>query len=149
MRLPPKQDLAFVGAQVALFVALAIDPFPLAVRVNPWLGGVGIALCIASIVFGVVAVVQLGTNLTPWPSPKASSQLVTTGTYALARHPIYASLLVFGLGLSLWTLSPWRLVVSAALYGLFRAKARYEEGLLQARYPSYAVYRDQVKRFGW
>ena len=148
MRLPPRRDLLFVGAQLALFVALAVDPFPVTARVHPWMGATGLLACAGAVGFGVAAVFQLGSNLTPWPSPKSSSALVTAGAYGLARHPIYASLLAFGLGLSLWTFSPWRLAVTAALYALFRAKARYEERLLAERYPDYEDYAARVPRFG-
>ena len=146
--MPPRRDLLFVAAQALLLAALALDPElgwrPL--RGLPWIGW---TLCGLSVAFGTLAVLQLGTSLTPWPTPRAGSALVTEGTYRVARHPIYASLIAFAVGLALATGSPWRLLVAAALYVLFCRKARYEEALLRERYAGYEAYAREVGRFGW
>ena len=144
----PRTDLLFVGVQFVLLLALAFDPLrvgfklPVVERYIAW------SICVATVVAGVAAVLQLGTNLTPWPSPKDSSQLVTSGLYAWSRHPIYACLAWFGLGLALATGSWWRIGVTACLWVLFWRKATYEERMLQERYPSYESYAQQVPRFG-
>lgn len=140
--------MAFVGVQLALFVALACDVDlgwrPL--RGWPVIGGV---LCAASVGFGTAAALQLGTRLTPWPSPRDGITLVTAGTYARARHPVYASLITFGVGLAVATASPWRLAVTLALYALLWRKTVYEEGLLRERFPDYAAYATRTPRFGF
>lgn len=145
---PPIRDLIFVGLQGVLFVALAFD-FDLGWRPLRGLPVIGGVLCAASIGSGLLAVLQLGTGLTPWPSPRAGASLVTTGAYRYARHPIYAALLAFGVGVAVLTASPWRLLVTAGLYLLFWRKATYEERLLRERYPGYAAYAARTPRFGW
>lgn len=138
----------FVGVQVSLFVALAFD-LDLGWRPLRGLPVIGGVLCVSSAGFGLLAVLQLGTSLTPWPSPRAGASLVTAGAYRHARHPIYAALLAFGVGLAVLTASPWRLLVTAGLYVLFWRKAVYEERLLRQRYPGYAAYAARTPRFGW
>lgn len=146
--MPARKDLLFVGAQALLFAAIAFDPLGIRYAVPTGLSVVAWGLAGACVVLGVLAVFQLGTNLTPWPSPKDGSRLVTSGLYAYARHPIYASLLWFGLAVSLATGSVGRILVTGALWWLFRRKARYEEGMLRERYAGYAAYAKTVGRFG-
>ncbi len=147
--MPPRRDLLFVGVQFALLFALGIDPVDFAYPVPPLLRYVGWTAAGLAVLAGLLAVLQLGTNLTPWPTPRSGSALVTTGLYAWARHPIYACLAGFALALTLATGSVWRLGLALALLGLFWRKATYEESLLQKRYPSYGSYAEQVERFGF
>ena len=145
--MPPTRDLVYVGVQAALLVALAFD---VDVGWRPLRGWpiVGWSLCVMSAGFGAVALLQLGGARTPWPTPRASSGLVTSGVYALARHPIYAAVIAFAIGSSVATGSPWRGLVAAALAALFWRKAEYEERLLRARFPQYAEYARRTPRFG-
>ena len=147
--MPSRHDFFYVGLQLALFAALALDPWPAGLIEYPrWLTLIGWAVAVGAVVTGAAAVLQLGTNLTPWPSPKAGSSLVTEGLYAHARHPIYAAILYFAMGLTVATGSPWRGLVTAGLMLLFYFKARHEERLLRARYPDYVAYAERVRRFG-
>ncbi len=145
--MPPRRDLLFVGMQFALLLALAVDPVGVEVAPPALVRYLGQTLCALAVVLGVVAVLQLGTNLTPWPSPKAGSRLVTTGLYAWARHPIYACLAGFAFALVLATGSVWRLGLAMALLWLFWRKATFEEAMLRERYPEYAAYANRVERF--
>lgn len=151
MRLPPKPDLLYVGTQLLLFVAITFEVAALRFPVSEGWAGFGWAVCAAAVCFGLAAVLQLGTTLTPWPSPKTGGRLVTTGTYGIVRHPIYFSLIAFALGLALATGSGWRLSVAVGLWLLFRRKSAYEERMLRATYPSYADYAGRVNGLlpGW
>ena len=146
--MPSRRDLSYVGVQVLLFTLVAVDPLGVRWPVPPWLRTVSYVGAGACVVLGVLAVAQLGSSLTPWPSPRHGSDLVTTGMYARARHPIYASLLWFGVCVSVATGSPGRALATAGLWLLFRGKARYEEGMLRERYGGYAAYAKTVGRFG-
>lgn len=148
--MPPRRDLLYVAVQVALLAALALDPCPEARLGSPtWLRSVGYVAMVAAVCLGAAAALQLGTSLTPWPSPRAGGRLVTSGLYAWARHPIYAALVYFGVGLTAATASPWRGLVTGLLWGLFFLKSTYEERLLRGRYPGYGPYAERVGRFGW
>ena len=96
---------------------------------------------------GLLGMVALGRNLTPFPKPKRASQFVQHGIYRHLRHPLYVAVFCTALGWALiW--ASW-----AALFGclllavLFDAKARREERWLRARFPEYAGYERRVRRF--
>ena len=146
--MPKKQDLIYVSLQFILLTALFINPLNIGAQINKWTGLLGFLICAGSVIFGLAAVVQLGTNLTPWPSPKKNSELVTTGTFGWARHPIYASLIWFGIGLSVGYLSVWKFGVTALLILLFFKKSNFEESMLREQFEEYTSYAKQVKRFG-
>jgi protein-S-isoprenylcysteine O-methyltransferase Ste14 len=67
--------------------------------------------------------VSLGENMTPLVKPIENNQLKTDGAYALCRHPLYCGGLLACLGLSITTMSPARLMITAALFALLVKKA--------------------------
>jgi protein-S-isoprenylcysteine O-methyltransferase Ste14 len=117
-------------------------------RVDPawirFLGGILMAAGAFVVAWGVRS---LGRNLTPGTEPLVGAELVTTGAYAHARHPIYAGAVLLLCGYTLawsnWTLA---LVVGVIALQFFNAKARREEAWLTARFPAYQTYRLRVRR---
>ncbi len=77
-----------------------------------------------------------------------TTRLVTTGAYRYIRHPLYTSLLAFGLGAFLKAPSlPGAALLALAAVGLL-ATARAEEAEMLARFGSdYAGYMRRSKRF--
>ncbi len=146
--MPTSHDFVFVGTQAVLLAALAFAPGPHYFDLPDFLVYVAWAICGMAVLAGLLALAQLGTSLTPWPSPRAGGALVMTGLYAYARHPIYVTLIAFAFGLGIATESAWRLVVALLLVILFRQKARYEESLLRQHYgPAYESYCERVRGF--
>lgn len=90
---------------------------------------------------------SLGRNLSALPEPPDTARLITTGLYAQVRHPIYSGLLALGVGWGASRGSWGALGWTAALAALFHFKAAREETALLARFPEYAAYRRQTKRF--
>ena len=88
----------------------------------------------------VTAFVQLGSSLTAHPEPLAKATLKVHGLYRVVRHPIYSALILLMLGSTGMAPSLWRWVTLLALTILLFFKARWEESLLQQRYPDYAQY---------
>jgi protein-S-isoprenylcysteine O-methyltransferase Ste14 len=78
----------------------------------------------------------------------AARELVTSGPYQLARHPIYASHMLSYAGL--WFLHPTLplAVVLAVWAALVRHRVGYEEQVLAQAFPEYAAYRERVGAFG-
>jgi protein-S-isoprenylcysteine O-methyltransferase Ste14 len=117
-------------------------------RVDPpwirWLGGLIMAGGLSLLIWGVRS---LGRNITPGTEPLATSELVTSGAYAHARHPIYTGAVLgltgYTLAWSNWTLA---LVVGFVALQYFTAKARAEERWLVRRFPAYEGYMRHVRR---
>jgi protein-S-isoprenylcysteine O-methyltransferase Ste14 len=90
---------------------------------------------------------DLGRNLTPLPRPRDDAALVESGIYAKVRHPIYAGLILAGLGWSTLTRSLPAVAVAVVLAVYLDAKSRREEAWLTERYAAYAAYIGRTRRF--
>jgi len=137
----------WVAVQFVLMAAVVAAGF-----VPPhWPGGahevlfvVGVVLAIAGGAFAVWSGRALGRALTPFPRPVAAG-LVTTGPFAVVRHPIYlGGLGLFG-GYALLTSIP-ALALTGALLALWAGKVRVEERLLADVYDEYPAYCERVRR---
>jgi protein-S-isoprenylcysteine O-methyltransferase Ste14 len=107
----------------------------------------GALLFVVGGAFGIAGVVVLGRNRTPFPQPRAGSNLVQHGIYARLRHPLYTSVMLAALGWSLiWQSGP-AFGAALVLIPFFHAKARREERWLNRKFPDYAEYARRVPRF--
>ena len=130
---------------LAIFAAAAVlDPgfqdiaWPAAMRFA------GLALCAVGLVIGAAALVAMGRVMQVSPEPKAEGHLVTSGPYRSFRHPMYTAIVLVVVGLWLRRPAMTVAIAGAALIVLLVRKARFEEGLLQSRYPEYAGYRTRT-----
>jgi len=97
--------------------------------------------------FGIVGVVDLGKNRTPFPRPLNSARLIQTGIYAQVRHPLYTGVMCACLGWAgIWQSVP-SLGIALVTVMFFNAKARREERWLHERFSEYADYAKRVPRF--
>lgn len=138
--MPPIKDFLLVAFQAALFIAFFISSSPEFDYQTPTVLWLGLALCTAGLLIGVVAVIQLNTNLSPFPSPVKGGTLIKKGLYRYVRHPIYLGIILAMFGFSLASFSYPRLFLTVICYGFFMLKARYEESLLRKRYQEYEAY---------
>lgn len=107
--------------------------------------GLGLVLFAFGLGFAIWARVHIGRN---WGTPmtqKEEPELVTSGPYRLVRHPIYAGLLVAGIGTSVALSWAWLIAVAlAAIY--FVDSATVEERYLTEQFPDrYPMYKRTTK----
>jgi protein-S-isoprenylcysteine O-methyltransferase Ste14 len=115
------------------------------VNTDPWREGAGLVLFALGLGFAIWARLHIGRN---WGTPmtqKDEPELVTSGPYHFARHPIYAGILVAGVGtavaLSWFWLIPFGL---AAVYFVYSATV--EERFLAEQFPgSYPAYKRSTR----
>ncbi len=123
---------------MAAIIAAAVVPPDWPDGARKALTAIGAVVAIAGIAFAVWAARSLGRSLTPFPKPLGTG-LVTSGPFAIVRHPIYTGGLAFFAGYALFAGVP-ALVLTAVLGLLWVGKVRVEERLLAAAYDGYAAY---------
>jgi len=134
---------AYFGAQVALVLCVALGGVPfLGDAISFILGPV---LFFAGAFVTTMGVLDLGPNLSPWPATTEDSSLVTEGIYEELRHPIYAGLLYACLGISVWSGSAMRLLLSYGLYLVLEQKTLFEEDALLQKFDDYEEYMTKVE----
>lgn len=107
----------------------------------------GAGLFIGGGYIGIAGVLVLGRNRTPYPKPRAGSELIQHGIYARVRHPLYTSVMLASAGWALiWQSGP-AFAAAMTLIPFFNAKARREERWLRERFPGYPEYARRVPRF--
>lgn len=87
----------------------------------------------------------LGDSFAVFPAPGEDADLVTSGIYSRARHPIFGGWILIGLGFGVAG-SPWSLALVPLLALVLVGKTVAEERLLEQRYPQYRDYRARVSR---
>ncbi len=107
-----------------------------------WLGA---AVTIAGLLFAVWARAHLGRNWSRSVTIKQGHELITTGPYAVVRHPIYTGVLTGLLGTAI-ALSQVRGFIAFVLFFLaFWTKLRMEEQWMRSQFgEAYATYAHQT-----
>ena len=142
-----QKDIFFVGVQLILFVIYLFRIAKIDFNVPGWLQYIGVLLSVCGVIISLMAMLTLNKNLSPYPTPKESAELIQTGIYQFIRHPIYTGILFFTFGFSLWSENTLRLLIFFALLILFRFKAAYEEKLLEYKFQNYADYKEKTGMF--
>ena len=75
------------------------------IEVSPLSYLVGFLIIISALIILLVAIKDLGRNLSPFPRPINNSNLVTKGIYRFTRHPMYYSLIFISFGFFIIKLS--------------------------------------------
>jgi protein-S-isoprenylcysteine O-methyltransferase Ste14 len=111
-----------------------------------WIFFAGLTLEMAGAVFAVWARLALGGNWSGRPSLMAGHELITSGPYAVARHPIYTGLILAVAGTAL-AIGEWRCLLSVfVIFLAFLMKIDEEERLMMQAFPeTYPGYRQRVK----
>ena len=107
-----------------------------------------ILICVIGAALGIWALCfNKISNFSVYPEIKAHAKLITKGPYQFVRHPMYSALMIMMIGIALYNLH----VLNA--FGVFMVvfavinKANEEEKLLLIKFPGYAAFQAQTKRF--
>ncbi len=115
------------------------------IQVSPFSYLLGFLIIIISLIILLVAIKELGRNLSPLPRPINNSNLVTTGIYRFIRHPMYYSLLFISFGFFITKLSIYYLFLSISLALIIKFKIALEEQYLNNKFKNYLIYKNEVK----
>jgi protein-S-isoprenylcysteine O-methyltransferase Ste14 len=129
-----------LGFFAVVMLALQIEGATAVLNASPPLGLSGFLLAAVGVGLAIGARVSLGSG---WVASATSSALVTSGPYALVRHPLYGGLLLAMLGSALGQSVLWMLPLIVYWRG-FVVSAQREEQLLIDRYCD--QYRDYMRR---
>ncbi len=106
-----------------------------------WISLPGAALAVWA--WGKVGLLRLRIH----PTTTEKTQFITSGPFALVRHPMYTGLLWFTAALQFSDLAWWRVVAWFALAIVLSIKACVEESDIKVRFTQYEAYCGRVGRF--
>lgn len=140
--------LILLVCAAALLLLPRVAPFFLNVRFLPlaeWCFWVGVAMTTAGLLFSAWGRRHLGSNWSQSVTIKQDHELITSGPYALVRHPIYTGLLLGFLG-SAVARGEWRGLLAVALvFGTLWQKLKREEKWMRAEFGEpYEAYSRRV-----
>ena len=115
------------------------------IQVTPFSYFVGFLIIIIAFIILLVAIKDLGRNLSPFPRPINNSNLVTKGIYRFTRHPMYYSLIFISFGVFITKLSIYYLFLSISLSLIIKFKIALEEQYLKNKFKNYLFYKNEVK----
>lgn len=143
----PFKDFLLVGLQVILFIAYLFDFDVLIIKFFQLIAVTGLFITGIGILILGISILQLNKNLSPFPTPKSSAQLITTGLYHYIRHPIYTGILITCCGYALYSHSIYKILITSFLAILFIIKSSYEEEKLKTTFNDYENYIKTTGRF--
>ena len=115
------------------------------IQVTPFSYFVGFLIIIIACIILLIAINDLGRNLSPFPRPINNSNLVTKGIYGFTRHPMYYSLIFISFGFFITKLSFYYLFLSSSLGLIIKFKIALEEQYLNNKFKNYLIYKNEVK----
>jgi protein-S-isoprenylcysteine O-methyltransferase Ste14 len=147
VRYPP--PLLYVAGIVVGWLAQRAWPLPITGHpsaIRMWLG---IAFGLGWLVLGGPALGAFFSNHTAIIPDRPATTLVTTGVYRFTRNPMYVSLVLLYLAVTLALDSWWPMIfLPLVVIAVDRLVIRREERYLVHAFPSeYAAYRERVRRW--
>jgi len=127
------------------FFQWGIIPQKQIIQVSPFFYLMGFLIIVIAFIILLIAVKDLGSNLSPFPRPKKNINLVTTGIYQFTRHPMYYSLIFISFGVFITKLSTYYLFLTISLGLIIKFKIALEEQYLNNKFKKYSLYKNEVK----
>lgn len=118
------------------------------VEAPAWLRLLGVPAAIAALALFSWMFHHLGLNVTATSAPRAAATLVTSGPYHWVRHPMYSTVLILVVAVTLLTANALIAVSGAAMFTLLAARSRIEERRLVEKFgDAYRHYQHRTGRF--
>lgn len=138
--------LVFMLVILSWFVLMGLDWRMRASSVPFALQMVGLAMFFASTGF-IMWVFHENSFAAPVVKLQAErhQQVISTGPYAYVRHPMYAGVMFYFIGIPLLLGSWWGIAMVPIFFVLFATRSRIEERTLVAGLPGYADYMSRVR----
>jgi protein-S-isoprenylcysteine O-methyltransferase Ste14 len=134
-----------------VIVLLSIPRIPLPwLYVQLWPSGylpfwLGAAVTVAGLLFAVWAREHLGSNWSRSVTIKQGHELITTGPYAVVRHPIYTGILTGFLGMAIAISQVRGFIAFVLIFLALWIKLRMEEQWMRSQFgETYATYARQT-----
>ena len=144
---PAVSRMLRVLAFLIAITLLAIPRIPLRwLNVQLWPSGLwpfwlGAAITVAGILFAVWAREHLGRNWSRSVTIKKDHELISTGPYAVVRHPIYTGILAGFLGMAIAVCQVRGFLALAVMFLALWVKLRMEEKWMRSQFgETYASY---------
>ena len=127
------------------FVRWEFIPEKEIIRVNFIFFFIGLLIIVIGSAIMLVAIKDLGDNLSPFPKPKANGNLVTSGIYSFMRHPMYFSLILISFGIFITKLNLYYLFLTITLSLIIKFKIILEDKYLNKKFKDYFFYKQKIK----
>ncbi len=110
-----------------------------------WSFWIGAAVTVGGLLFAVWARRHLASNWSSEVTIKQGHELITTGPYALVRHPIYTGMLTGFLGSAIALAQVRGVIGFVVIFVVLWAKLRLEEEWMRSQFgETYATYAHQT-----
>jgi len=138
--------LVFAAATLIWLVAMGLDRRMQASHVPLALQMLGLAMYLASTGF-IMWVFRENSFAAPVVKVQTARDhhVISTGPYAVVRHPMYSGIMLFFFGVPLLVGSWWGVTLAPVFAILFAVRAGIEERALVAGLPGYADYAARVR----
>lgn len=132
----------------AWFPRLYAHLMPMPYLQHPAVQYAGIALCLLSLLWTVIAQAQMGRSWRIGIDRERQTDLVQSGVFRVSRNPIFLGMVTTLVGFFLLLPNAVSLVVLVCGYMLIQIQIRLEEAHLQKSHgEAYAAYRKTTRRF--
>ena len=147
MRLKPVKTAVgwapLVSALGGAFVLTVVNNLP-ATALPMTLTVIAVVLLAIGNVGTVICLSHLGQSFSVLPQAR---RLVSSGPYALIRHPLYVAEGIATLGMVLLHFGWLSVAICLVQFALQFARIHYEEAILTAAFPEYVIYAERTPRF--
>ena len=131
-----------LSALAGTFLGLALGLLPPA-DIPPAVALIAVGLSAIGGFLSFYVLLSLGRSFSIMPQAR---KLVTSGPYAIVRHPLYCSEELMALGVTLLFFSPLAVLIAAVHWAFQLRRMVNEEKVLRAEFPEYAAYSQRTPR---